>query len=267
MADTAGRADLADDGEDDVLGGDVRRQRAVNGDAHVLRFALDQRLRDEHVLDFGRADAVGERPEGAMGGGVTVAADQHGAGQGEALLGAHDVADALPPVERVVVLEPEQPGVLRHVGDLRRARGIRIGLVAIRRRDVVVGDQQCLLGVFDRKARAPQPAERLRAVHLGHDMPVDMEQARAVRLLVDEVLAPELVIEGLRHGERRMASGEWRLYALFAIRHSLFAPVQPHAPEIRHMGRRLSAPLPGRGRGGGAAAARRRGGRARSSSR
>src|SRR6266511_264204 len=63
-------ADLADDGEDDVLGGDAGGKLAVDHGAHVLRFGQDQRLRRQHVLDFGGADAVGERAEGAVGCGV-----------------------------------------------------------------------------------------------------------------------------------------------------------------------------------------------------
>ena len=99
MAGAAGRADLADDREDHVLGGDAGRQLAVDGDAHVLRLALDQRLRGEHVLDLARADAVRERTEGAVRRGVAVAADDGHAGQGEALLRADDVDDALAAVE------------------------------------------------------------------------------------------------------------------------------------------------------------------------
>ena len=75
IAGAAGGADLADDGEDDVLGGDAVRQLAVDHRAHVLRFGLDQRLRRQHVLDFRGADAVGERAEGAVRRGVAVAAD------------------------------------------------------------------------------------------------------------------------------------------------------------------------------------------------
>ena len=108
IAGAAGGADLADDGEDDVLGGDAGRQLAVDHRAHVLRLRLDQRLRRQHVLDFRGADAVGERAERAVGRGVAVAAHQRDAGQREALLGADDVDDALPLVELVVVFEIEE---------------------------------------------------------------------------------------------------------------------------------------------------------------
>ena len=80
----------------------------VDGHAHGLRFLLDQRLRREHMLGLRGADAEGERAERAVGRGVAVAAHQRDARQGEALLRADDVADALAPVELVVIFEPEQ---------------------------------------------------------------------------------------------------------------------------------------------------------------
>ena len=68
-------ADLADDGEDQVLGGHARRERALDVDGERLRLPLQQALRGEHVTDLGGADAEGERAEGAVGAGMAVAAD------------------------------------------------------------------------------------------------------------------------------------------------------------------------------------------------
>src|SRR5437867_3306134 len=120
MAGAAGGADLADDGEDDVLGGDAVLQPAVDADAHVLGLLLDQRLGGEHVLDLAGADAVGERPEGAMGGGVRVAADDGSARQREALLGTDHMYDALAAVALMVVLDAEVARVLRERLNLQR---------------------------------------------------------------------------------------------------------------------------------------------------
>ena len=85
---------------------------AVDGDAHVLRLLLDQRLRGEHVLDLGGADAVRERAERAVRRGMAVAADDRRARQGEALLRPDDVDDALAVVELVEVLDAELARVL-----------------------------------------------------------------------------------------------------------------------------------------------------------
>ncbi len=107
MAGAAGRADLADDGEDDVLGGDAVRQLAIDLDQHVLGLFLDQRLGRQHVLDLGRADAVGQRAERAMGRGVAVAADDRHARQREALLRSDDVDDALALVVLGIIFDAE----------------------------------------------------------------------------------------------------------------------------------------------------------------
>ena len=112
MAGAAGGADLADDGEDDVLGGDAVGQLAVDAHPHVLRLVLDQRLGGQHMLDLGRADAVRQRAEGAMRRGMAVAADDGRAGQGEALLGPDHMDDALALVALVVIFDAEIAGVL-----------------------------------------------------------------------------------------------------------------------------------------------------------
>ena len=59
-AGTAGGADFANDREDHVLRRHAQGQFPIDGDAHVLRFALDHRLGGEHVLDLGRTDSERE---------------------------------------------------------------------------------------------------------------------------------------------------------------------------------------------------------------
>ena len=164
--------------------------------AHVLRLDLHQRLRGEHVLDLGGADAVGQRAERAMRRGVAVAANQRHARQGEALLGADDVADALADIELVVVFEIEQLGVLRQIRDLVGAFLVGIGLGPVGGRHVVIDHEQRLVRRMDLAAGEPQPLERLRRRHLMDDVPVDVDEARAVRLFVDQMVGPDLVVEG-----------------------------------------------------------------------
>ena len=151
------------------------------------------------MLDFGRANAVGKRAEGAVGRGMAVATNQHRPRQREALLRSDDVANALPAVELVEIFEAEQLCVFREIGDLCGALGIRIGLGAVGRRHVVVDHQQRFSGGPYRQTGAPQPCERLRTIHLVYDVPVDIEQAGAVRLLVHQMLVPDHVVEGMLH--------------------------------------------------------------------
>ena len=206
VAGAAGGADLADDGEDDVLGGDAVRQLAVDHGAHVLRFGLDQRLRRQHVLDFRRADAVGERAERAVGRGVAVAAHQRHARQRKALLRADDVDDALALVELVVIFEVEELRVLGEIGDLRLALRIGILLPAVGGRHVVIDHEQRLVRRAHLAAGKPQAFERLRARHFVHEMPVDIDQAGAVRLFVDQMVVPDLVVEGAGLGHPECSS-------------------------------------------------------------
>jgi hypothetical protein len=57
-----------------------------------------------------------------------------------------------------------------------------------------------VVGNRDRRVRPaylvafePQTLEGLRACHFVHEMPVDIEQACAVRLLIDDAAVPDLV--------------------------------------------------------------------------
>ena len=183
------------------------RQRAVDADAHVLGFALDQRLRGEHVLDLGRADAVRQRAEGAVGRGVAVAANDGGARQREALLGADDVHDALALVVLVEVLDAEVARVGGQRLDLDAAVVVVDALGAVRRRHVVVDHRQRLLGRAHLAARHAQAFERLRARHLVNKVAVDVEKARAVVLALDHVIVEDLVVECLSHAVSRLRMG------------------------------------------------------------
>ena len=79
----------------DVLGIDAGTEFAMHFDAADLHFPHGHGLRGEDVTDLGGTDAEGDRSEGAVGGGVGVAAGDGGAGLGDALLGADNVDDAL----------------------------------------------------------------------------------------------------------------------------------------------------------------------------
>ena len=203
MAGAAGGADLADDGEDDVLGGDAFGQLALDAHAHVLGLLLDQRLGGEHVLDLARADAMGERAEGAVGRGVAVAADDCGAGQGEALLGPDHMDDALAAVALVEILDAELACVLGKGGDLERQLGVVDALGAVGGRHVVVDHGERLLRRAHLAPGHAQALESLRARHLMHQVAVDIEQAGAVRRLMHQMRVPDLVVEGAGLGHCR----------------------------------------------------------------
>ena len=124
------------------------------------------RLRRQHVLDLRGADAESEGTEGAVRGGVAVAADDRHPGLGHPQLGADHVDDALAlRAERVdgdtellaVSLQRLDLHPRERVGDQLRRRGA-IG------RDVVIGGGQGSVGTADRAPREPQAVEGLREV-------------------------------------------------------------------------------------------------------
>ena len=175
------------------------RQLAVDAHQHVLGLALDQRLRGEHMLDFRRADAVRQRAEGAVRRGVAVAADDGHAGQREALLRADDVDDALADVVLGIVFDAEILGVPGQRLDLDAAflvldadlRSVEVGTLWSTTASVFSGCAHLA-------AAQAQAFEGLRAGHFVDEVAVDVEQAGAVVLAVDDVVVANLVVEGAR---------------------------------------------------------------------
>ena len=139
---------------------------------------------------------MGERAEGAVGGGVGIAADDGGAGQGEALLGTNDVYDALAVVELAEIVDAELPRILGEGGHLQGRFRVLDAMGAVGGRHVVVDHGQRLLRRVHAAARHAQALEGLRARHLMHQVPVDIEQAGAVRRLMYQMGVPYLVVEG-----------------------------------------------------------------------
>ncbi len=212
MAGTAGGADLADDRQDDVLAGHAFRQLAIDTHQHVLGLLLRQRLGSENMLDLGRADAMRQRTESAVGRGVAVAADDRHAGQGKALFGTNDMDDALADVALVIIFEAEILGVLGQRLDLDTAFLVLDAEMAIRRgRNVVVNDSQRLFRRAHLAAGQAQAFESLRRRHFVNQVAVDIEKTDAVLISGDDVVVPDLVIQGTgcAHGCHPFEQGIW----------------------------------------------------------
>ena len=225
VARTAGGADLADDGQRHVLGGHALAELAFDLDQHALGTLGDQRLRCQHVLDFRGADAMRQRAESAVRGGVAVAANHRHAGQRGAVLRADDVDDAL-----VGMLEREidQRAEILDVGVERfhlqaRDRILDAFVPVVGRRVVVgVGDDTVLAPGL--AAGQAQTLEGLRAGHFVHEVAVDVEQAGAVAFLAHHMRIPEFVVKRLAgHGGSRQwksakdTSGGQRLFQRVAL--------------------------------------------------
>ena len=172
---------------------DAVAERAVDLDRHRLRRRLRQRLRREHVLDLGRADAERERAERPVRRRVAVAADDRHARLREPLLRPDDVDDALAPVADAEVRQAELLGVLADGGDLRDGQRVGPRLVAVGRRHVVVDGQQREVGAADLAPGQPQRLEGLRRRDLVHEVQVDVEEVGLAVLVPDEVGVPDLL--------------------------------------------------------------------------
>ena len=129
-----------------------------------------------------------------------IAADDGRAGEGEALLRADDVNDALAVVELAEIVDAELARVLGERRHLQRRFRIVDAVAAVGRRHVVVDHGEGLFRRAHLAAGHAQALEGLRARHLVHEMAVDIEEAGAVRRLMHQVLVPDLVVNGAGFG-------------------------------------------------------------------
>ena len=171
------RADAADDHQDEVLGRRPERQVPVDPDAHVAGQPVDERLRGQHMLDLGRADAEAEGTQGTIGGRVAVAADDHHAGPDHAVLGRDDVLDALQGVVGVEQRDAVPHAVALQVARLQgRGRVLDHAVPNRVGRDDVADRRDVLPRHRDLSALLVQPREGLRAGVLVHQVQVAEQQ-------------------------------------------------------------------------------------------
>ena len=177
-------------------------------DGHGAGHVLVQRLGGEDVLDLAGADAEGQGPEGAVGGGVAVAADDGHPRHGEALLGPDDVDDALPGRAHGVLDDAELVGVGAQHLDLLAADRIGDGLVDRLGGDVVVLGGDGELRAAHPPVGQPEAVEGLRGGDLVDEVQIDVEQIGLAVGPVDQVLVPDLLGEGpgLGHGSSLRSS-------------------------------------------------------------
>ncbi len=198
----ASGAGFADHRHGDVFRGHARLQLAGDFHLHVLRFLLDQRLRCQNMFDLGRADAMRQRAERAVGRGMAVAANDGHAGQGPALFRANDVHDALTHVRDGIIMHAEFARIFvqrlhlnaAFFGHLHRVVAPCGG------RHVVVRHGNGLVRCVDLAPRHAQAFKGLGAGHFVHQMAVDIQQAGAIIGFVRDMGVPDFVIECLgRH--------------------------------------------------------------------
>src|SRR4029078_11844000 len=103
----AADADFRDHGEDDVLSGNARLEISFNPYRISLRRLLQEALGRQNLAYLAGADSERQCPEGSVGSGMTVAADDGHAGLGKPLLRTHDVHNSLLVAIQVVQTDAE----------------------------------------------------------------------------------------------------------------------------------------------------------------
>ena len=183
-------ADTGNDVQYQVLRRGARRQFAVDGDPHVVRHAIDERLRREYVFDFGGADPEPECAERAVSRRVTIATQYDHARPDQSDFRCDDVLDPLRRivhVEQVDALRDAVAGEIRGlpgcIDNVDRAGGNRHRT----RRDDVVDNAHLLPWPAHEEVFLNESGERLRTRVLVHDMQVRIQQHMLLVEAVDSM--------------------------------------------------------------------------------
>ncbi len=175
VARSAADPDPGDEREDDVLGADARPQAAVDADLVRLRIALEECLGGEHHLHFARPDPERERPEGAMGGRVAVAAHDRHARLGQAQLRPDHVDDPLRVRSQGVERDAELGAVVGELRDLGCGHLVHDREPAWRGGRGVVRGRHRAIRPAHMKAPLAQAGERLGAGDLVDEVEINRE--------------------------------------------------------------------------------------------
>src|SRR5581483_4299507 len=197
VSDAAVDAEPADRREHVVLRTDAGRRLPDERDAQRARSPLRKRLRREHVLDLGRADAERKRAEGSVRRRVRVAAHDRHARAREALLRPDHVHDSLAAaagrMERhaeFLAVRPERLELLRRQ---------RVDRRVVAGRDVVVHRRERQLRPAHRAPGEAQRLERLRRGDLVDEVQVDVEEVGQALGRAHHMCVPDLLEERAAH--------------------------------------------------------------------
>ena len=154
------------------------------------------------MFDLARTDPEGERTKRAMRGGMAVATDQSGAGQGKTLFRPDDMDDALFGRDLVEQFDAEFGCVAAECGELvrtfrigdRQARAIRIGTGG--GRQIMVGHSKREIGAAHLTSGNPKTFECLGTRHLVNEVAIDIDQTGSIIATRNNVRVPDLFVEG-----------------------------------------------------------------------
>ena len=133
-----------------------------------------------------------------MSGCVRVTTYDGHARQGKALLRAHNVNHALAHVELIIIFDAEFGGIGCQRFDLKLGFRVINAFGAVGGRHVVVNNGERPLWGPYLAIRHTQPFKGLRRRHFMDKVPVNIEKAGSVFLLIGHMGIPDFVIKGLR---------------------------------------------------------------------
>ena len=128
--------------QNQVFGRAAARKITLDTNEHVLALFHEQCLGGQHVLDFGGADAEGQRAKCTMRAGVRIAANHSHARQRCPLLRPDDVHDTLTQIVHAKFGNAEFFAVCVKRVDLQTRNRIFNAFAAIGSRNVVIGNRQ-----------------------------------------------------------------------------------------------------------------------------
>ncbi len=165
---------------------------AVDADLHRLRPRLRQALRSQDVLHLRRANAEGQGPQGTVGAGMAVAADDGHPRLGQAQLRANDVDDPLLLAVQVVEGNAELLQFWARVSICWREMSSVTGSFRSQ-----VGTLWSIVATVKSGRRTFRPARQGPRTpggdHLVHQVQVDVEKGRLTRRLAYDVGIPDLL--------------------------------------------------------------------------
>ena len=183
VAARAGDADFRDDSKGDILGGDMRRQLAVEPDQHRLRPLHRDHLRREDMRELGRAAAERQRSDASDRAGVAVRHRMRRARQHHAKLRRDDVRNALLRIVKIEHLDLVPGAALAHRLEKGRARRIGVVVAAGLGGDGVIHRRKRQIGPAHRPMLLLKLLESMRRVQFVQHMTVDVDQLAAVGAL------------------------------------------------------------------------------------
>ena len=195
-----GGPDLADDGEDEILGSDSFGGMSLDLDLHRPGTGLGKGLGGQDMLHFGGADPEAQRSEGAVGGRMAVAADDGLSGKADPLFGGSDVDNSLPLVVHRKVSDPELAGIFGQCLYLEGAFGVGDAASAVGGWHIVVGNGKCKLGTAHLSSGHPESFKGLGARDLVDQVAIDIEKGGSIFIRY-RVVVPYLVDDCSGHDD------------------------------------------------------------------